>query len=194
MVSSLNIPAKPDVEQSTDSDLLIRFRAGDDSALSLLFSRYEGEIFRFLIGMLRDHHQAEDVLQETFILAIRKSEQVSPQTLRGWLFTVAHQQAVLAKRKQKRYSSFVELFGILDVSSSQNNPEYQAIQKDDSAKALALLSQLPDMQQSVIKLRIFEGLRFQDLANRLDIPLGTALARMHDGLQKMRLLWEDQHA
>src|SRR5215207_2757153 len=86
----------------TDADLLARFRAGDASALEPLFARYEGPVFRFLFGVLRDHHRAEDALQDTFVQAIRRAESVAPDTFRGWLFTVAYRQAMLAKRKARR--------------------------------------------------------------------------------------------
>ena len=56
---------------ATDAALLARFRGGDASALDPLFARYEEPVFRFLFGVLRDHHAAEDALQETFVQALR---------------------------------------------------------------------------------------------------------------------------
>src|SRR6516165_6995335 len=82
-----------------DSTLLERFRAGDERALEMLLSRYETPLFQFLVGMLRNHHQAEDVLQETFIRALERLDGVDPDHLRGWLFTVAYHQAMLLKRR-----------------------------------------------------------------------------------------------
>ena len=63
--------------ETTDAQLLARFRTGDDSALEPLFLRYEGPVFRFLYGVLKDHHAAEDALQETFVQAIRRAETVA---------------------------------------------------------------------------------------------------------------------
>ena len=63
------------------TQLLARFRDGDSSALESLFLRYEGPVFRFLFGVLKDHHAAEDALQETFVQAIRHADAVAPESL-----------------------------------------------------------------------------------------------------------------
>ena len=55
------------------------------------------------------------------------------------------------------------------------------------------LAELPAPQQAVIRLRLFEGLRFREVADRLGCPLNTALARMHDGLRTFRTLWEARY-
>src|SRR5258708_6228098 len=86
----------------TDQQLLDRFRMGDEYALEVIFERSEEKVFHFLMVNLRDHHQAEDALQETFIKALVGSESVIGERFRGWLFTVAYREAMLIKRKQKR--------------------------------------------------------------------------------------------
>jgi RNA polymerase sigma-70 factor (ECF subfamily) len=57
-----------------------------------------------------------------------------------------------------------------------------------------LLAELPAAQREVILLRVYDGLRFREVAERVGCPLNTALARMHDGLKKLRALWEARHA
>src|SRR5438067_1750824 len=114
------------MSDATDTALLARFQAGDDSALDPLFERYEGPIFRFLLGILKDHHEAEDAMQETFVQALRHADGVSPDTFRGWLFTVAHQQAVLLKRKEKRWpaqAGDLELLSLLDRSATDSTAQ-----------------------------------------------------------------------
>ena len=59
---------------------------------------------------------------------------------------------------------------------------------------MAMLAELPDVQQAVIRLRLFDGLRFKEVAERLGCPLNTALARMHEGLSKLRSKWEQKYA
>ena len=62
-----------DADGPSDAELLARFRTGDGSALEPLFLRYEAPVFRFLFGVLKDHHAAEDALQDTFVQAIRRA-------------------------------------------------------------------------------------------------------------------------
>jgi RNA polymerase sigma-70 factor (ECF subfamily) len=180
-------------ETTPDTELLTRFRGGDDRALDLLFERYEGPIFRFLFGMLRDHHQAEDALQDTFVQAIRFADGVVPGQFRGWLFTVAHQQAMLSRRKAKRLPYQADDLALLGLIDSRDSGDDLA-QADDAQRVRDLLDKLPAMQKAVIVARIFEGKRFREVAETLGCPLNTALARMHDGLRNFRALWEARYA
>lgn len=183
-----------DAPTPPDSVLLDRFRAGDEAALGTLYERYEGPVFRFLLGMLKDRHRAEDVLQETFVQAVRKSDGVNAESFKGWLFTVAHQQAVLMKRKDRRVPASTDVPGLSGLPDRAETPEAVFARGADAGRALALLAELPAGQQQVIRLRLFEGLRFKDVAERLNCPLGTALARMHDGVKRLRSLWEERYA
>jgi RNA polymerase sigma-70 factor (ECF subfamily) len=184
----------PEPLPPTDAELLARFRAGQDDALGLLFERYEGPVFRFLYGMLRDHHAAEDALQETFVQALRKADAASPATLRGWLFTVAHQQAILTKRRARRAPATAESVALLRlVDDTVAGPEAAVGRADDLRAVRELLLLLPDAQQQVIRLRVFDGLKFREVAEAIGCPLNTALARMHDGLTRLRVLWEARH-
>jgi RNA polymerase sigma-70 factor (ECF subfamily) len=66
--------------------------------------------------------------------------------------------------------------------------------REDAQRLQALLQQLPSSQREVIRQRIYEGKRFREIAEALGCPLNTALARMHEGLKRLRLLWEQDHA
>jgi RNA polymerase sigma-70 factor (ECF subfamily) len=176
----------------TDADLVRRFRGGDEGALELLLDRYETPLFQFLVGMLRDHHQAEDVLQETFLRALERLDGVDPDHLRGWLFTVAYHQAMLAKRRQKRRAT--SEMDSPDRPDPSPDPRAEAEQRERAGRLRLLLDQLPQQQREVIRQRVYEGKRFREIADTLNCPLNTALARMHEGLKRLRLLWEQDHA
>ena len=177
----------------TDADLLARFRGGDAAALEALFTRYEGPVFRFLFGVLHDHHQAEDALQETFVQAVRRADTVEPGTFRGWLFTVAYRQAMLLKRKARRLPLQADDLALLGLVGD-DAADARAGTADDARAVRALLDLLPAPQRAVIAARVFDGLTFREVAAALGCPLNTALARMHDGLKKLRQLWEARHA
>lgn len=188
------------MRDTSDVALLSRFRSGDERALEAIFERYETPVFQFLLGILRDHHRAEDVLQETFVRALERLDGVDPDHLRGWLFTVAYHQAMLAKRRQKTRGKVAQPlsttngFGNDEVPDPGRGPASEVEQQEDAARMRLLLEQLPPHQREVIRQRIYEGKRFREIAADLDCPLNTALARMHEGLKKLRLLWEQSHA
>jgi RNA polymerase sigma-70 factor, ECF subfamily len=178
---------------SSDAALLLRFRSGDALALELLFERYEAPLFQFLLGILKDHHRAEDALQETFVRALSRLDGVDPDHLRGWLFTVAYHEATLQRRRQRTRSAD-PLPAADDLPSHAPDP-YQEVARADQARRLQyLLGRLPAAQQEVIRQRVYEGKRFREIAASLDCPLNTALARMHEGLKRLRRLWESEHA
>jgi RNA polymerase sigma-70 factor, ECF subfamily len=174
----------------TDAQLLCRFRLGDEYAREVIFERYEGTIFHFLVGILRDHHQAEDALQETFVKALLGSGSIDPDKFRGWLFTVAHREALVLKRKQKRRAGCA-----VPVLADPSPSGPDVVDRNEQARrVIELLDELPRQQKEVIRARIFEGKRYREIAADLGCPLNTALARMHEGLKKLRQLWERGHA
>ncbi|HEV3235411.1 MAG TPA: sigma-70 family RNA polymerase sigma factor [Gemmataceae bacterium] len=171
----------------SDAEVVERFQAGDGAALDLLFERYERPLFHFLVGMLRDHHLAEDALQETFVRALRRLDGVDPNHLRGWLFTVAYHQAMLTKRKRKHSPQAISETD--DQPDLDPDPEQMVMAREDAGRLRALLESLPPGQREVIQQRVYEGKRFREIAAYLNCPLNTALARMHEGLKRLRILW-----
>jgi len=181
-----------DTGDTTDAELLVRLRAGDAAALGPLFDRYEGPVYRYLLGVLRDPAAAEDALQDAFVTALRKADAVNPATFRGWLFTVAHRSALVERRRRKGRPAADDhaVFALLDDTG---DPAARAEAADTAAAVRRVLDELPAPQRAVIRLRLFEGLRFREVADRLGCPLNTALARMHDGLRTFRALWEARY-
>jgi RNA polymerase sigma-70 factor (ECF subfamily) len=177
------------MERCPDADLVAAFCQGNDDALEAIFNRYERSLFLYLVGLLRDHHQAEDALQETFVSALSQMDGVDPGHLRGWLFTVAYHEAMLARRKAAvRRRRFPEAPAGVDASQTEPDPLDHAMTREEADRYASLLHRLPECQQTVIRLRLFEGKRFRDIAQTLGCPLGTALARMHQGIKRLRVL------
>lgn len=176
-----------------DRDLLERFRRGDQAALVSICARYETPLFQFLLGLLRNHHQAEDILQETFVRALERLENVDPDHLRGWLFTVAYHQAMLARRRGKGKPIPLGVDFPLSVDP-RPGPQELAECGDEARRLRELLDELPDGQREVIRQRIYEGKRFREIAQALGCPTNTALSRMHEGLKRLRSLWGKRHA
>jgi RNA polymerase sigma-70 factor (ECF subfamily) len=180
----------------SDAELLARVRGGDDGALEALFERYEQPLFLFLVGVLRDHHRAEDALQETFVQALERLDGVDPDHLRGWLFTVAYHQAMLTRRKvaaRQRHFPQTAAGPETAVPDPHGDPVREAVAREEARWCAELLQQLPEGQREVIRQRLYEGKRFRDIAADLGCPLSTALARMHQGLKRLRLLGGIKH-
>ena len=184
---------QPHPAELSDAELARRIAAGDTRAFEGLMRRHNRALFRTARAILRDDAEAEDALQETFVQAIRHADAVSPGAFRGWLFTVAHRQAMLAKRKARRLPVQVTDSELLSLVADE--PAEGVSDRADDARAVReLLELLPPPQRAVIAARVFEGKKFREVAADLGCPLNTALARMHDGLKKLRQLWEARYA
>src|SRR5262249_12487856 len=150
-----------------------------------LLERYEAPLFQFLVGMLRDHHRAEDALQETWCRALERLDGVDPGHLRGWLFTVAYHQAMLSQRRDRARPPPAGDYPDIVLDPAPGPPD-QAGHREEVARLRALLDRLPAAQREVIRQRVYEGKRFREIAAALDCPLNTALARMHEGIKRLR--------
>ncbi|GBD35050.1 ECF RNA polymerase sigma factor SigM [bacterium HR36] len=181
---------------ASDAELLASWQRGDESALEILFARYEKPVYLFVLGILRDKHRAEDVLQETFYTALTRLDGVDPAHFRGWLFTVAYHQAMLDRRRR----ALERRLGLIELSSERQLPTapvpepWQELAAGEQAEQVRhWLQQLSDTQREAVRLRFFEGLRFREIAARLGIPLGTALARLHQALKRLWRLAGEAH-
>jgi len=121
-----------------------------------LYDQHAAALNSFLVGVLRNHAAAADVLQSTFAKLLERG----------------HTIAGADKGNDFRLSQSM----------------HRAIQQENTEQVKAALLELPDPLQEVIRKRIYEGLKFKDIASELNIPLGTALARAQLAYKKLEPL------
>ena len=170
----------------------------DTERVQAIYSEHCLALERFLIGVLRDEAAAADALQTTFTRLIEKGHLVQQQdSMKSWLFRVAFNEAMLIRRKEttsKKHAENVawKFHGQLGVDRGADHrlsqSVHHAIQQEDIKQVRAALDQLPLPQREVVKKRIYEGLKFREIADDLNVPLGTVLARMQAGLKKLKPL------
>ncbi len=149
-----------------------------------LYDRYASDLAAFLLGLLGSHADADEALQATFVKTLEKGHTVDRSSFRAWLFRVAFNEAMLIRRKdQTRKRSLSKLATILD--SEESNVARLVSDSELRSKAAAALDQLPEAQQQVVRLRIYEDLTFAKIAEQLGVPLGTVLTRMRLAMKKL---------
>jgi RNA polymerase sigma-70 factor (ECF subfamily) len=165
------------LEQS--DELLIRqILGGNTPAYAELVRRHERLVHSVAWSIIRDHHAAQDVTQETFIKAYRKLADVRSHNAFGpWLLTIARRTATDWVRTRR---STVSIPDIGQMSSADPGDEEQA------AMLLAALARLPTHEQQVLLLRYFEDLPVAEIAERLASPVGTITKRLSRGLDRLR--------
>ncbi|MEO0794786.1 MAG: sigma-70 family RNA polymerase sigma factor [Verrucomicrobiota bacterium] len=167
-----------EIEDSSDAELLRQFRAGNKEALRLILRRYESSVIGYLTNYTKDPDHARDLTQETFLRLIKyPPKAVKGDSLRPWIFSVARNLAHDSWRKRKHT---VELEQAPEACSE--NPGTRLHRLD----AKHLLATLSDDLRDVVTLRIYGELKFNEIAEQLNIPLGTALWRMRHAMEKLK--------
>ena len=155
--------------------------------IEVLYESHGPAVRRFLIGVLKDVGLAEEAMQQTFVQVMEQGHTARDESMKAWIFKVAFHQAVALRRRAKIHDSAVhELAVDPRLARAAVSAGDQAVAEEDLLRAQAALAQLPQAQREVLDLRFRESMTFAQIAERLGVPLGTALTRMRLGLAKLR--------
>lgn len=188
----MNARKTTDAEGRDDAGLLAAFAAGDAAAMDRLVARYRQPLFSWLLGMTAGRADAEDLFQEVWIRIIRNAGRFHDISFRAWMWKIARNM-VIDFRRRKRPS--VSLDAAPDDASPPlverlaapgPAPGRNAELSDSVRRVMAEVARLPGIQREVFLMRTQGDLSFKEIARALDIPLNTALGRMHDAVGKLK--------
>ena len=190
------IPNRDDSERNagehSDEELIKSFQEGDKKAFEAIFRRYQGRIYGYLFHLVRDQALAEEVFQEAFFHLFRRASQFdSLRTFRSWFFRVAHNRAIdflRENRERGKHERFEEEFSALAPS-----PEDLVLEAESTRFLGRILQMLSEEHRSVLLLRFKEGLTYEEVAEVIGCPVGTAKSRTHHAIRKLRELMEKRH-
>jgi RNA polymerase sigma-70 factor (ECF subfamily) len=199
-----NVELPDPLTTCSDEDLLVRFCRGQAEAFGVLVRRYERELYGYLRRYLGDGILAEDVFQNTFLQLYLKSGQYEEgRPVRPWLYTIATHQAIDALRRNGRHqavsleqrredSSDGELRNLLDTLESRGPaPLDNASAQERKERVRAGVDRLPDFLREVLLLAYYQGLKYREIAEVLNIPVGTVKSRLHAALVKLQEAWSE---
>lgn len=182
--------------------------AGSHAALAELYDRHAAAVFGASLRLLGERLQAEEVVQETFLALWNRAEQFDPAlgSLRAWLMTIGRNRAIDRLRVGGRRPSFIH-FGALEADSERHDSRVDPLERrglaadDDGSDperqaelaALRLtvrgaLEELPADEREALVLAYFDGLTQQEIAARLEWPLGTVKTRTRRALRRLRVM------
>jgi len=172
-----------------DAELCRRAAEGDRQAMSALVAAFRGPLYRFARRLTRDDALAEDVLQETFLTALKKVGGWRGEgTCRGWLFSIARTQVLMAQRRRTgEPEGFEEVepeaelprLGLEAGWGAAMDPEALASRMEAQAQLEAALATLAPAEREVVALRDLEGLSGEDTAQALGLSLAAMKSRLH---------------
>jgi RNA polymerase sigma-70 factor (ECF subfamily) len=200
------VAATPDpLDEPSDEELLARLRLGDREVFGPLVRRYERELYGYLRRYVGDDELAADVFQNTFVAVFVKIRQYEPgRPARPWLYAVATHQAIDALRRQGRQAGRTaaplpppagddpaddgrSLFDLL--AGPDPDPADRAAGAETRRLVRDAVGRLPDLLKQVVILAYFQGLKYQEIADALAIPLGTVKSRLHAALARLAEAW-----
>jgi len=185
-----------------DSQLVDAYILGDESALAELIDRHKNKVYGFIFSKVLDKNVAEDVFQDTFvkvILTLKEGKYSEEGKFLPWVMRIAHNLTIDFFRSKTRMpvigETFVdEDFSIFDfLADPEDCSETRIIKEQIDRELLLIIDYLPDDQQEVLRLRIFKGLSFKEIAEETDVSINTALGRMRYALINLRKVIEDKN-
>jgi len=186
----------------SDEELLTQFCMGQTEAFGVLVKRYERELYGYLQRYLGDRNLADDVFQNTFLQLYTKSGKYEAgRPVRPWLYTIATHQAIDALRRNGRHQAISldqgreelpegDVRTLIDLVEARGpGPLDQAQGGERRERVRGSVDKLPDFLRQVVVLAYYQGLKYREIAEILDIPVGTVKSRLHAALVKLQEEW-----
>lgn len=163
-----------------DRDLIAKARRGDVEAYNLLVSRWEKRVFNYLLRLVSNREDALDVSQETFLKAYQNLRKLDdPARFSAWLFRIAHNEAFSLLRRRK---PDVELIG----EPRPGNAGGRLLPVELSLAVEGALKRLNEDQREAVLLKVYQGFKFEEMAEILECPVSTVKSRLYTALDLLR--------
>ncbi|YAF94716.1 MAG: sigma-70 family RNA polymerase sigma factor [Nodularia sp. CChRGM 3473] len=183
-----------ELSEVTDEALFVALKNGDSAVLSILFNRHGRLVYGLALKILADSQEAEDLTQEIFLTLWRKaSSNPDCRFFVRYLVTVTRSRAIDKLRARTRQLKLVERLGqtMTNEATPEPTPVEQASFVERAARIYHALAQLPEKQRQVIELAYHQGLSQSEIAQHINIPLGTVKTCTRQGLLKLKRILLD---
>ena len=190
-----------DIEQRTDEELLSDHIDGDSSAFPELMDRYKNSLLHFLIRFVGTTAAAEDVFQEAFLQVHISAETFDlTRRFKPWLFTIAANKGRDWHRKHSKrtvLSLSQEIGGDGDgarfvdlMESDQELPDAKLLDSEQIDSVRNAVDHLPSHLREILLLSYFQQMSYVQIADSLQIPLGTVKSRLHAAVAAFSQTWQ----
>ena len=180
------------VNSPSDQTLIDQCLAGQREAFGLLVERYQHRLYHGLLHVLGSAEDAQDVAQDAFVNAFEKLASFKGQAaFYSWLFRIALNAGVSAKRKTRRMTASVEArreaTGLEPTDDDPSNEPSHAMHVSDRQRLVRqALSELSDEFRTALVLKEMDGMSYEEIATVVDVPLGTVRSRIHRARLELR--------
>ena len=179
----------------SDEYLLDLALQGDTDCFGELIERWQQKIYRFICRYMGNVVEAQDLTQDTFTKAYQNLDRLSdPSRFSPWLYKIALNECRMRMRRQVRAKPVswhdYQASNRADLHLDAATPEKELVSKERVEQLREAFDMLPEEQRAVIVMKEYQGLKFQEISQILEIPLSTVKSRMYLGLKTLRRLME----
>ena len=187
-----------DYREKSDPDLVVLCKRGDERAAAELLRRFERPVFSLIYRMVRDREQAEDLAQEAFVRAFNNLGRYDPSfKFSSWLFKVAYNLTIDHLRKKRldtvsihgspsAVTSEMQQATEIALESPDERPDEVLVSREIGSEIELAIGELRDEYRSVIILRHVEGHSYEEIAEIMDVPLGTVKTYIHRARKELQ--------
>jgi RNA polymerase sigma-70 factor (ECF subfamily) len=175
-------------EPTATDHLLMRAAGGDENAFAALYDELAPRVLRRIRSVLRDAAQAEEVLQEVFLEIWQQASRYDPQKSGsvGWVLTRAHARSVDRVRSSQSDHERDRRIGLRDRPIPYDTVAETVELRIESRRVVPALRGLTELQREAVVLAYGRGYTHSELAEHLEVPIGTVKSRIHGGLEQLR--------
>jgi len=170
-----------------DRELMARVKEGEQSALELLFGRWEGPLFAFFYRLGCPPSRVEDLTEEALVTLYRRRHRYDvSRPFAPWLFGIARlvwKDHIRHRGRETRMT--VPLEAATELPSADPGPGDAAESREEIDTVRRSIEQLPDEQKAPFVLRNYHGLSYEEVAQALQVPMGTVKWRIHEALRRL---------
>ena len=184
----------------SDRVLLNNYLLGDRSAISELIERHSKRVRSYIGMMVKDDAIADDILQETFIKAVKVIDEgryTDSGKFLSWVLRIAHNRVLDHFRREKASRQVNEAEAGYDMIGTMRiaepNTEDELVHSEIEQTVRNLIDLLPEDQQEVVRLRYYSKLSFAEIAEQTDVSINTALGRMRYALINLRKMIKEKN-
>jgi RNA polymerase sigma-70 factor, ECF subfamily len=173
----------------SDANLIRQSKNGDLDAFNQLVEKYQGQVYNLALRMLGTQQDAEDVSQETFVLAWKAIRSFRGGSFRAWLFRIAANACtdLLRSKRGRKAESLDDIFPESNpLPSPGGSPEDCVLQEELSDLIARTLLYLSEEQRLVVTLADLQGLSYEEITQITKTPLGTVKSRLKRGRANLR--------
>ncbi len=182
------------MNDTTDEELMQRYRDGDARAFEALYARHKGPVYRYILRQCGVAAQAEELFQDVWMNLIKARERYEVRAkFTTWLYTLAHHRVIDHYRRQAAgvpisYDDDPDDTPLIEKvpDSELRQPDNEFERRRQAQQLLALLAQLPEAQREAFLLRAEGGLSLEEIATTTGVTMETAKSRLRYALAKLR--------